>query len=73
MGAFFLLCAFKPSMLEAGLWFGLLTYGCLAIYRWATIFALKDLSAFIYTIVVVETVMALAAAWLVWQQATVDA
>ena len=71
MGAFFLLCAFRANLTEAGLWFALLTYGCLMVYRWATIVALKDLSAFIYTIVVVETVMALAAAWLVWRRATV--
>jgi len=68
MGAFFLLCAFRSGMLEAGLWFALLTYGCLMVYRWATIFALKDLSSFIYTIVVVETVMALAAGWLLWRE-----
>ncbi|MEM6258567.1 MAG: DUF4345 family protein [Planctomycetota bacterium] len=68
MGAFFLLCAFSPGMTEAGLWFGLLTYGCLTAYRWATIITLKSLSMFIYSIVVLETVMAGLAAWLVWRQ-----
>lgn len=67
MGAFFLLCALRSGMTEAGLWFGLLTYACLAAFRWGTILTLKDLSAFIYTMVVVETVMAGLAAWLVWQ------
>jgi hypothetical protein len=68
MGAFFLLCAFKANMLEAGLWFSLLTYGCLMVYRWSTIFALKDLSTFIYTMVAVETVMTALSAWLLWRQ-----
>lgn len=68
MGAFFLLCAFKANMLEAGLWFALLTYGCLMLYRWGTIFALKDLSSFIYTMVAVETAMTVASAWLLWRQ-----
>lgn len=67
MGLFFLLCAFKAGMAEAGLWFALLTYGCLMVFRIGTIVALKDLSAFIYTMVVVETVMALLSAYLVWQ------
>lgn len=66
MGAFFLLCAFRGSMTEAGLWFALLTYSCLMIYRWSTIFALKDLSSFIYTMVAVETTMTALSAWLVW-------
>ncbi|MGB0767873.1 MAG: DUF4345 family protein, partial [Phycisphaeraceae bacterium] len=57
MGAFFLLCAFKAELIEAGLWFSLLTYGCLMVYRWGTILVLKDLSAFIYTMVAVETLM----------------
>lgn len=70
MGVFFLLCAFKANMTEAGLWFALLTYGCLMLYRWGTIIAFKDLSAFIYTIVVVETVMAAAAGWLVWRESS---
>ena len=68
MGVFFLLCAFKADMLEAGLWFALLTYGCLMVYRWSTIFALKDLSTFIYTMVAVETVMTAVSAWLLWRQ-----
>jgi len=67
MGAFFLLCAFKQNMTEAGLWFALLTYGCLMLYRWSTIFALKDLSAFIYTMVVVETTMTALSAYLVYR------
>ena len=67
MGAFFLLCAFKPGMLEAGLWFALLTYGCLMLFRWSTIFALKDLSTFIYSMVVVETTMTALSAWLVYR------
>jgi hypothetical protein len=71
MGAFFLLCAFKANMLEAGLWFALLTYGCLMVYRWSTIFALKDLSSFIYAMVALETVMAAASAWLLWRQTSV--
>lgn len=70
MGAFFLLCAFKANMLEAGLWFALLTYGCLMVYRWSTIFALRDLGVFIYTMVAVETVMTAASAWLLWRQAS---
>ena len=69
MGAFFLLCAFRAGMTEAGLWFALLTYGCLMVYRIGTIIALKDLSPFIYTMVVVETVMAGLSAWLVWREA----
>lgn len=73
MGAFFLLCAFKANMLEAGLWFSLLTYGCLMLYRWSTIFALKDLSSFIYTMVAVETLMTAASAYLLWRQTTVQA
>lgn len=68
MGLFFLLCAFRSGMTEAGLWFALLTYGCLMVYRWGTIFAFKDLTSFIYTIVIVETVMAGLAAWLVWRE-----
>lgn len=67
MGAFFLLAALKPSMTEAGLWFSLLTYGCLMLFRIGTIVALKDLSSFIYTMVAVETTMALASAYLLWQ------
>ncbi|MFK7789015.1 MAG: DUF4345 family protein [Phycisphaeraceae bacterium] len=70
MGAFFLLCAFKVNMLEAGLWFSLLTYGCLMLYRWGTIIALKDLSSFIYTMVAVETVMTVVSAWLLWRQSS---
>lgn len=66
LGGFFLLCAIRPGMTEAGLWFGLLLYGCLTVYRWGTIIAFKKLSAFIYTIVTIETAMALWAAWLVW-------
>lgn len=73
MGAFFLLCAFKANMLEAGLWFSLLTYGCLMVYRWSTIFALKDLSSFIYTMVAVETVMTIVSAWLLWRHAGTSA
>lgn len=69
MGAFFLLCALRSGMAEAGLWFALLTYGCLAVFRWGTIFTLKDLSSLIYTMVAVETVMALLSAWLVWRAA----
>lgn len=68
MGLFFLLCAFKANMLEAGLWFALLTYGCLMLYRWSTIFALKDLSMFIYSMVAVETLMTAVSAWLLWRQ-----
>ena len=67
MGLFFLLCAFKVNMLEAGLWFSLLTYGCLMVYRWSTIFALSDLSSFIYSMVVVETTMTAVSAWLLWR------
>ena len=67
MGAFFLLAAFKTSMTEAGLWFALLTYGCLMLYRWGTIFTLSDLSSFIYTMVAVETVMTGLSAWLLWR------
>lgn len=67
MGAFFLLCAFRQSMNEAGLWFALLSYACLMLYRWGTIFTLKDLSAFIYTMVAVETTMTIVSAWLLWQ------
>ena len=67
MGAFFLLCAFRQNMTEAGLWFALLTYACLLVYRWSTIFALKDLSSFIYAMVAVETIMTVVSAWLVWR------
>lgn len=67
MGAFFLLCAFKANMLEAGLWFALLTYACLMVYRWSTIFALSDLSKFIYSMVALETVMTAVSAWLLWR------
>ncbi|MFT7535558.1 MAG: hypothetical protein ACI85K_001511 [Hyphomicrobiaceae bacterium] len=67
MGAFFLLCAFQPGMLGAGLWFALLTYGCLMLFRWATIFTLSDLSTFIYAMVAVETTMTALSAWLVWR------
>ena len=70
MGAFFLLCALKPGMTEAGLWFALLTYGCLMVYRWSTIFTLSDLSSFIYTMVAVETTMTALSAWLVWRYQT---
>lgn len=67
MGAFFLLCAFRSNMTEAGLWFALLTYCCLMVYRWGTILTLSDLSAFIYTMVAVETVMTALSAWLLWR------
>ncbi len=67
MGLFFLLCALRPTMIESGLWFALLTYACLMVYRWATIFTLKDLSMFIYSMVALETTMALLSAWLVWR------
>ena len=70
MGLFFLLCAFKASMLQAGLWFALLTYACLMAYRWSTVFTLKGLSTFIYSMAALETVMAAAAGWLLWRQAT---
>lgn len=70
MGLFFLLCAFKASMLEAGLWFALLTYTCLMVYRWSTIVVLKDLSTFIYAMVALETVMTVLSAWLVWRYAS---
>lgn len=73
MGAFFLLCAFRPGMIGAGLWFALLTYGCLMIFRWGTILTLKDLSAFIYTMVAVETAMTAVSAWLVWRHAATAA
>lgn len=67
MGLFFLLCAWRSNMQEAGLWFALLTYACLMLYRWATIFTLNDLSSFIYTMVAVETTMTLLSAWLLWR------
>jgi len=67
MGAFFLLCALRSNMVDAGLWFALLTYGCLMVYRWTTIFALQDLSRFIYSMVTLETFMAAASAWLLWR------
>jgi hypothetical protein len=70
MGAFFLMCAFKAGMLEAGLWFALLTYGCLMLYRWGTILAMKDLSSFIYTMVAVETIMTAVSAYLLWRYTT---
>lgn len=70
MGAFFLLCALRSNMLEAGLWFALLSYGCLMIYRWSTILALKDLSTFIYTMAAIETLMTLASALLLWRFST---
>jgi len=70
MGAFFLLCAFRPELLGAGLWYALLTYGCLMVFRWATIFTLKDLSSFIYTMVAVETTMTALSAYLVWRHQT---
>lgn len=70
MGVFFLLCAFKANMLEAGLWFALLAYGCLMVYRWSMVFTLKNLSGFIYAMVVIETVMAAVSAWLLWRQTT---
>lgn len=73
MGAFFLLCAFKANMLEAGLWFALLTYGCLMVYRWSTIFGLKDLSSFIYTMVAVETLMTALSVWLLWRYTSTPA
>ncbi len=67
MGLFFLLCAWRTGMGEAGLWFATLSYGVLAVYRLTTLVTLSDLSAFIYTVAVFEPLMAVVSALLLWR------
>lgn len=72
MGLFFLFCAFyKPSaqtdLVTVGLWYSLITYACLMLFRWGTIIALRDLSTFVYAMVAVETTMTLLSAVLLWR------
>ncbi|MFI4860510.1 MAG: DUF4345 family protein [Phycisphaerales bacterium JB063] len=59
MGLFFLLAAWRTGMVEAGLWFAALSYAALAVYRIITVVTMNDLSAFIYTVAIVEPAMAL--------------
>ena len=71
MGLFFLFCAFyKPTsggdLITVGLWYALITYACLMLFRWSTIIALKDLSFFVYSMVALETSFTLISALLLW-------
>lgn len=73
MGLFFLFCAFyKPTaggdLITVGLWYSLITYACLMLFRWGTIFTLKDLSTFVYSMVVLETTFTIISAVLLWRQ-----
>lgn len=73
MGLFFLLCAWRAELGEAGLWFAALSYGALAAYRLTTLFTLSDFSAFIYTVAVFEPVMAVLSALLLWRHIAASA
>ena len=72
MGLFFLFCAFyKPTaggdLVTVGLWYSLITYACLMLFRWGTILAIKDLSFFVYSMVALETSFTLISALLLWR------
>jgi len=69
MGLFFLLCAWRSGMVEAGLWFAVLSYAALGVYRLTIVATTGGLSSFIYTMAVVEPLMALISAALLWRQA----
>lgn len=68
MGLFFLLCAWRSGLVEAGLWFALLSYAALGVYRLTTVTTMGGLSSFIYTMAVVEPVMAGVSGVLLWRQ-----
>lgn len=65
MGLFFALAAWHEPVRHAGLWFALLTYGCLALFRIGTLLAYDDLGRFPWIMLSIELPMAAAAGWLV--------
>ena len=68
MAAFFLLCAFRPNSIELGLWYGLITYGCLTLWRIGTLVFLEGpFSKFIYAVAPFEAAMAIVAGVLLWR------
>ena len=68
IGLFCLICAFRHQCVEAGLWFLALTFTALMAFRWVTILRFEDLSRFVYTMVAIETPMAVIAILLLIRQ-----
>ena len=69
MGLFFALAAWHEPLRYGGLWFALLTYACLALFRVGTLIAYDEVGRFPWIMLTIEAPMALLAAWLVFKGA----
>lgn len=67
MAAFFALCALRPELRVAGLWFGALSYGGIALYRAATVATVAGVGWFPRAMLPLESALFLAAALLLWR------
>lgn len=67
MGIFFALAVFVPGLRPGAIVFALAAYGCLAVFRVATLLAIEGVGRFPFFMLAIELPMALVAAWLTFR------